>query len=123
MTTINKTSAARTHRRVALATAVGTTIEWYDFFIYANAAALVFAQLYFSPLEGTAATLVAFATAGVSFIFRPLGAIWGGYLGDRLGRRAVLVLTLGLMGGATFAIGLLPTYATIGIAAPILLVF
>ncbi|WP_262106452.1 MFS transporter [Arthrobacter sp. Marseille-P9274] len=123
MTTINKACAARAHRRVALATAVGTTIEWYDFFIYANAAALVFAQLYFSPLEGTAATLVAFATAGVSFVFRPLGAIWGGYLGDKLGRRAVLVLTLGLMGGATFAIGLLPTYATIGIAAPILLVF
>ncbi|HJX78098.1 MFS transporter [Glutamicibacter sp.] len=110
-------------RRVALATAVGTTIEWYDFFIYANSAALVFAHLYFSPLSGTVATLVAFASAGVSFVFRPLGAIWGGYLGDRFGRRAVLVLTLSLMGAATFAIGLLPTYATIGIAAPILLVF
>ncbi|CAN7570683.1 MFS transporter [Arthrobacter sp. LjRoot78] len=123
MTTLKKSSLAREHRRVAWATAVGTTIEWYDFFIYANAAALVFAQLYFSPLSGTAATLVAFATAGVSFVFRPLGAIWGGYLGDKFGRRAVLVITLTLMGGATFAIGLLPTYASIGIAAPILLVF
>src|SRR6478736_2188454 len=123
MTALNKSSVAAEHRRVAWATAIGTTIEWYDFFIYANAAALVFAQLYFSPLDGTAATLVAFATAGVSFVFRPLGAIWGGYLGDKLGRRAVLVLTLTLMGGATFAIGLLPTYGSIGIAAPILLVF
>jgi MFS family permease len=121
--TSNAAALTKEHRKVAWATAIGTTIEWYDFFIYANAAALIFAQLYFSPLEGTAATLVAFATAGVSFIFRPLGAVWGGYLGDRFGRRAVLVLTLGLMGGATFAIGLLPTYATIGIAAPILLVF
>ena len=66
-------------RRVALATAVGTTIEWYDFFIYANSAALVFAHLYFSPLSGSLATLVAFASAGVSFVFRPLGAIWGGF--------------------------------------------
>ena len=120
--TKNAAALAQEHRRVAWATMIGTTIEWYDFFIYANAAALIFAHLYFSPLEGTAATLVAFASAGVSFFFRPLGAVWGGYLGDRFGRRAVLVLSLGLMGGATFAIGLLPTYATIGLAAPVLLV-
>lgn len=109
-------------RRVGLATFIGTTIEWFDFFIYAQVLALVFAQAYFAPITGSsAATMVAFASAGVSFVFRPLGAVLGGYLGDRYGRRFVLVFTLVLMGGATVAIGLLPTYATIGVAAPILL--
>lgn len=110
-------------RRIALATFIGTTVEWFDFFIYAQVLALVFAQAYFAPITGSeAATLVAFASAGVSFVFRPLGAVLGGYLGDRYGRRFVLVFTLLLMGGATVAIGLLPTYATIGAAAPILLI-
>jgi MFS family permease len=101
---------------------VGTTIEWYDFFIYANTAALVFAQLFFEPLGAQAALLVSFATVGISFLFRPLGAIVAGHLGDRIGRRAMLVMTLVLMGAATTLIGLLPTYASAGILAPILLV-
>jgi MFS family permease len=115
-------SMSREDRRVVAGTMVGTTIEWYDFFIYSNAAALVFGTLFFEPMGSANATLAAFATVGVSFIFRPLGAIVAGHLGDRLGRRAMLVLTLFLMGGATVAVGLLPTYAQIGVAAPILLV-
>jgi MFS family permease len=112
----------RDERRVIAGTTVGTTLEWYDFLIYANAAALVFGELFFEPLGSANATLAAFATVGVSFFFRPLGAIVAGHLGDRLGRKAMLVLTLFLMGGATVAIGLLPTYAQIGAAAPVLLV-
>ncbi|MCW2289932.1 MFS family permease [Leucobacter luti] len=109
-------------RRVAVATMIGTTIEWYDFFIYANTAALVFAQLFFEPLGAQAALLVSFATVGISFLFRPLGAIVAGHLGDRVGRRAMLVATLVLMGAATTLIGLLPTYEQAGLLAPILLV-
>lgn len=109
-------------RRVAWASSVGTAVEWYDYFIYANAAALVFAPIFFAPLEGQWATIVSFSTVGVSFFFRPLGAVIMGRIGDRLGRRAVLVATLLIMGAATTAIGLLPTYAMIGIWAPILLI-
>lgn len=116
-------SGRREERRVAVATMVGTTIEWYDFFIYANSAALVFAQLFFEPLGTQAALLLSFATIGISFLFRPLGAIVAGHLGDRIGRRSMLVLTLLLMGGATTLIGVLPTHAQAGIIAPILLVF
>lgn len=112
----------REGRRVAIATMVGTTIEWYDFFIYANTAALVFAQLFFEPLGGQAALLVSFATVGISFLFRPLGAIVAGHLGDRVGRKSMLVATLVLMGAATTLIGLLPTYEQAGMLAPILLV-
>ncbi|GAA1085121.1 MFS transporter [Nocardiopsis composta] len=112
----------RQQRRVAMATTVGTTIEWYDFFIYANAVALVFGQLFFSPLEGPLQQLVPFATIGISFLVRPLGAVLMGRLGDRYGRRVVLIVTLVMMGAATTLIGLLPTYAAIGVAAPILLV-
>lgn len=111
-------------RRVLASTLVGTTIEWYDFFIYAQAAGLVFAQLYFAPLSSTNSTvaqLVAWASVGISFLFRPLGAIVAGHLGDRIGRKALLVMTLILMGGATALIGALPTYAVIGLWAPILL--
>ena len=112
-------------RRVLAATLVGTTIEWYDFFIYAQAAALVFGALFFGPLtrhDPFAAQIIAFVTIGISFLFRPLGAIVCGHLGDRFGRRSVLVFTLVLMGAATALIGLLPTYAQIGVWAPILLV-
>jgi MFS family permease len=109
-------------RRVVLATVVGTTVEWYDFFIYASAAGLVFGQLFFEPAGDSLATLLAFGSVGVSFLFRPLGAFLAGHLGDRYGRRVVLVLTLVLMGAATALIGLLPTYAQIGVAAPALLV-
>lgn len=122
---MSSTAASRPRRegrRVAIATMVGTTIEWYDFFIYANTAALVFAQLFFEPLGQQASLLVSFATVGISFLFRPLGAIVAGHLGDRIGRRAMLVMTLVLMGTATTLIGVLPTYAQVGILAPILLV-
>lgn len=109
-------------KKVAFATIVGTTIEWYDFFIYASAAGLVFKQLFFAPAGNSLGTLLAFATVGVSFLFRPLGAFLAGYFGDRLGRRAVLVTTLVLMGLSTALIGLLPTYDQIGLLAPIALV-
>ncbi len=116
----------REDRRVAVATLAGTTIEWYDFFIYSNAAALVLAPLFFEPFGDSmgdlAARLISFATVGVSFFFRPLGAMVAGHYGDRLGRKLMLVLTLVLMGGATVLIGLLPTYDSIGLWAPVLLI-
>lgn len=108
-------------KKVAFATIIGTTVEWYDFFIYAAAAGLVFKDLFFSPAGNSLGTILAFATVGISFLFRPLGAFLAGYLGDRYGRRIVLVTTLLLMGFATTCIGLLPTYASIGLSAPILL--
>ncbi|NLW14591.1 MAG: MHS family MFS transporter, partial [Trueperella sp.] len=112
-------------RRVALGTLVGTAVEWYDFFIYANAAAIVFAPLFFDPfVQGSgelAGRLISFATVGISFFFRPLGAAIAGHFGDKLGRKAMLVATLLLMGAATFVIGLLPTYASAGVVAPIAL--
>lgn len=111
-------------RRLLTGTLVGTTIEWYDFFIYAQAAGLVFAQLYFAPLgQGSVlAQMVSWASLGISFLFRPLGAVIAGHLGDRFGRKQVLIATLVLMGAATTLIGLLPVHAQIGVAAPILLV-
>ncbi|GGG76499.1 MFS transporter [Corynebacterium pelargi] len=109
-------------RRVAMATTVGTAIEWYDFFLYASAAGLVFNKLFFAGLGPQAATVVAFLSVGLSFLFRPLGAFLAGYFGDKLGRRVVLMVTLMGMGAATAIIGLLPTYDAIGIAAPILLI-
>lgn len=115
------TTSAAEYRRVAMATMIGTTIEWYDFFIYANVAALLFGKLYFAGL-GDWAQLATFATLGVAFFFRPAGALTMGWVGDRFGRRAVLWMTLGMMGLATTAVGLLPTSAQIGIAAPILLI-
>ncbi|MER5228124.1 MFS transporter [Streptomyces flaveus] len=109
-------------RRVAVASLLGTSIEFYDFFIYGTAAALVFGPLFFPALGGAAATVAAFATFGVAFFFRPVGAVLFGHFGDRLGRKKTLVSTLLLMGLSTFAIGLVPTAETIGVAAPILLV-
>ena len=113
---------AHTPRRVALASAVGTTIEWYDFYLYATATALVFNQLFFPSVDPTTGTLAAFATYAAGFGARPIGAVISGHLGDRLGRKVVLVAALVIMGLATTAIGLLPTYASIGVGAPILLV-
>jgi len=115
----------REQRKVLAGTLVGTTIEWYDFFIYAQAAGLVLAGLYFAPMTSdnpALAQIISWASLGISFLFRPLGAIVAGYLGDRLGRKIMLVFTLVLMGAATALIGLLPTYATWGIWAPVLLV-
>lgn len=114
------------HRRVLAGAMVGTTIEWFDFFIYAQAAALIFATQYFSPASNdspTIAQVVSWASLGISFLFRPLGAVIAGHIGDRFGRKPVLVITLLGMGGATVAMGLLPNYEVIGLAAPIILVF
>jgi MFS transporter, MHS family, shikimate and dehydroshikimate transport protein len=107
---------------VALASFVGTTIEWYDFFLYGTAAALVFNKLFFPTIDPLAGTLAAFGTYAVGFIARPIGGIIIGHYGDRIGRKSMLVLTLLIMGIATFLIGLLPTYATIGPWAAVLLV-
>ncbi|MGO2067312.1 MFS transporter [Glutamicibacter arilaitensis] len=120
-------TASRTQeeRRVLAGTLVGTTIEWYDFFIFAQLTATLLTPLFLEPLGESnpgVAQVLSFAMIGISFFFRPLGAVVAGHLGDRYGRKRILVLTLILMGVATAAIGLLPTYASIGIAAPILLV-
>src|SRR6516225_6111602 len=104
-------------KKVLAATLVGTAIEWYDYFIYAQAAGLVLGPLFFAPIardNPVVAQILSFATIGISFLFRPLGALVCGHLGDRFGRKAVLVLTLLLMGASTAAIGLLPTYAQAG---------
>ena len=110
-----------TQRRVAFATVIGTTVEWYDFFIYATAAGLVFSQLFFEPAGQDIALLISFASVGLSFLFRPLGAFLAGHFGDKIGRRAMLVLTLALMGASTTLIGVLPTFETAGLWAPVLL--
>ncbi|WP_248124870.1 MFS transporter [Micrococcus lacusdianchii] len=112
----------REERKVIAGTVVGTTIEWYDFFIFAQATALVFATLFFQPMGESGSQIAAWVTLGISFLVRPLGAIIAGHLGDRFGRKLVLSLTLIGMGLATTLIGLLPTYAQIGVWAPILLV-
>ena len=109
-------------RQVALASFIGTTIEWYDFFLYGTAAALIFGDLFFPKVDPTVGTLAAFATFGVGFAARPVGGIVFGHFGDRVGRKSMLVISLLIMGLATAAIGILPTYASIGIAAPIALV-
>ncbi|MGV9863378.1 MFS transporter [Rhodococcus koreensis] len=109
-------------RRVAFASCIGTTIEYYDFFIYGTAAALVFPTVFFPALGGTASIVASFATFAVAFFARPVGAMLFGYYGDRLGRKRTLVATLLLMGVSTLLIGLIPSAASIGVAAPILLV-
>lgn len=113
------------HKKVLAGSMVGTTIEWFDFFIYAQAAGLIFATQYFDPVSNESpslAQIIAWASLGISFLFRPLGAVIAGHLGDRMGRKPVLVLTLTGMGTATMLMGVLPNYAAIGMAAPILLV-
>lgn len=107
--------------RIAFAAFVGTALEWYDYFLFGTAAALVFNRLYFTTLDATAATLAAFATFGVGFVARPLGAVLFGWMGDRIGRRPALLITVVSIGVATGLIGLLPDFASIGIAAPLLL--
>ncbi|MEK6347376.1 MAG: MFS transporter [Burkholderia sp.] len=114
---------AKSLRRIVLASVAGNALEWYDFFLYSTAAALVFGELFFpkgtDPLLGT---IGAFAGFAVGFAARPIGGILFGHVGDRLGRKHALVWTLAIMGAATFLIGLLPTYSQVGIAAPALLV-
>src|SRR5260370_28701075 len=105
--------------RVMLASAVGSALEWYDFFIYGTAAALVFNELFFPKLDPRIGTLAAFATFGVGFFARPFGGLVFGHFVDRLRRKPMLVLAALLVGGSTFLIGLVPSYASIGIWAPI----
>lgn len=112
----------RDETKVAAATIIGTAIEWYDFFLYAAAAGLVFNKIFFNTQDATVATMLSFLTVGLSFLFRPLGAFLAGHFGDRIGRRNVLMITLIGMGLATTLIGLLPTYASIGVAAPLILI-
>lgn len=109
-------------RRAVLASFIGTTVEWYDFFLYGTASALVFNKLFFPNIDPHAGTMAAFATYAVGFFARPIGGIVFGHFGDKIGRKSMLVTTLMLMGIATFCIGLLPTYHQAGILAPILLV-
>ncbi len=113
----------RQARRAGIASFIGTTIEWYDFYIYGTAAALVFGDIFFSDtLPNGVGTLLAFITLWAGFLARPIGGIIFGHLGDRIGRKNTLVITLMMMGVATVGIGLLPTYAQVGIWAPIGLV-
>ncbi|WP_328625737.1 MFS transporter [Streptomyces sp. NBC_00353] len=112
----------RAANRAGFGAFIGSTIEWFDFYIYGTAAALVFDKVFFPELDGAIGTLVAFATFWVGFLARPIGGVIFGHYGDRLGRKKTLVITLLMMGISTTAIGLLPGYASIGIAAPILLV-
>ena len=121
-TAVTPTISTAERRRVVAATTIGTAIEWYDYFLHAAVAGLVFNHLMFGPLEGGLATIISFLTVGLSFLFRPVGAFLAGHFADRFGRRVVLMVTLIAMGGATTLIGVLPTYETAGIWAPILLI-
>src|SRR5438270_3100150 len=110
-----------TPRQVLFASLIGTTIEFFDFYIYATAAVLVFPRLFFPPSDPAAATLASLATFGIAFLARPIGSAIFGHFGDRIGRKRTLVIALLTMGISTVAIGALPTYHTIGFAAPLLL--
>jgi MFS family permease len=109
-------------RKAAVAAWIGSALEYYDFFIYGTAAALVFGKIFFPSSSPATGTLLALATFGVGYLARPIGAVFVGHIGDRFGRKRVLVMTLLLMGAATFLVGCLPTYDDIGVAAPVLLV-
>src|SRR6201996_4591970 len=110
-----------TPQQVLFASLIGTTIEFFDFYIYATAAVLVFPKLFFPTSDPATATLASLATFGIAFLARPIGGVLFGHFGDRIGRKTTLVLALSTMGVSTVAIGLLPTYASLGIAAPLLL--
>jgi metabolite-proton symporter len=122
MSTVGQVTSKNSIRLVALASLIGTTIEWYDFFLYNTAAALVFNKLFFPTFDPFVGTLLAFSTYAVGFAARPIGGIVIGHYGDKVGRKSMLVLTLIMMGVATACIGLLPTYESIGVWAPIVLV-
>jgi metabolite-proton symporter len=109
-------------RKVVLSSLAGTTIEWYEFFIYGTAAALVFNKLFFPSFDPLVGVLLSLSTFAIAFVARPVGGVIFGHFGDRVGRKSMLVITLSMMGAATFCIGLLPTYNTVGVAAPVLLV-
>jgi MFS family permease len=109
-------------RRLATASSVGTTLEWYDFTVYNTLAALIFNQLFFPSFDPVTGTILAFSTYAVGYVSRPIGGFWFGHLGDQRGRRFVLVATVIVMGATSALIGVLPTYATAGVLSPILLV-
>lgn len=119
----DQASEAAMMRKVAFASCIGTTVEWYDFFIYATASALVFNKLFFPSFDPLVGSLVALGTYAAGFIARPIGGLLFGYIGDRYGRKNALVTTLLIVGISTFVIGLMPTYETIGIIAPLTLLF
>ena len=122
MDAAERRGATQSVKKVAAASFIGTTIEWYDFFLYGTAAALVFGDLFFPESEPLVGTLLAFGTYAVGFAARPIGGVVFGHYGDRIGRKSMLVLSLLIMGVATFLIGVLPTFASIGVVAPLLLV-
>src|SRR3978361_121795 len=105
----------KTPRKAALASWIGSAVEYYDFFIYGTAAALVFGKIFFPSFDPVTATVAAFATFGVGYVTRPIGAVLLGHIGDKYGRKKVLTFTLLLMGISTFLVGLLPTYGQVGI--------
>jgi len=109
-------------RKAVLASAIGTTIEWYDFLLYGTAAALVFNKVFFPQADPITGAMFAFSTYAVGFLARPFGGVIFGHFGDRIGRRQLLIVTLMVMGATTFLIGLLPTFDQVGVLAPVLLV-
>ena len=119
---LNEMAGVRTPKKAAVASWIGSAVEYYDFFIYGTAAALVFGKIFFPSFDPAVATVAAFATFGVGYLTRPIGAVILGHVGDKFGRKKVLTFTLLLMGLSTFCVGLLPTYGQVGIAAPIMLV-
>jgi len=120
---VRSSSQANDVRKVVFASLIGSTIEWYDFFLYGVVAGIVFNHLYFPSDNETVSIMLAYATFAVGFVARPLGGLVFGHFGDRIGRKAMLIVSLLMMGGATVAIGLLPGYQTIGLMAPVALLF
>jgi MFS family permease len=118
----NQTQHVKTPKKAALASWIGSALEYYDFFIYGTGAALVFGKLFFPSNDPATGTLLALASFGVGYVARPIGAFFSGHIGDKFGRRRVLVWTIILMGSSTFLVGCLPTYSQIGVTAPIMLV-
>src|SRR6202161_1282249 len=121
MSTTHTGTPVNSPRQVLFASLVGTTIEFFDFYIYATAAVLVFPQLFFPSADPATATLASLATFGIAFLARPIGSALFGHFGDRVGRKTTLVIALSTMGLSTVLIGALPTYAAIGFTAPLLL--
>src|SRR4030081_3659264 len=120
-TLTSTTGRVNSPRQVLFASLIGTTIEFFDFYIYATAAVLVFPGLFFPPSDPASAMLASLATFAIAFLARPIGSALFGHFGDRVGRKTTLVAALLTMGLSTIAIGALPTYGTIGVAAPLLL--
>ena len=121
-TPTNPTDRSAAKRTVVPAVVIGSALEWFDFYVFASMAALVLGKVFFPTYSSVAGTLASIATFAVGFIVRPLGAMFFGYLGDKIGRKRVLALTFVIMGGSTGLIGLIPSYESIGVLAPVLLV-